>query len=42
MDFPLFLEFSRRGEMTQRDAFDESFKLVSECEELGVDSVWLA
>ena len=42
MDFPLFLEFSRRGEMTQRDAFEESFNLVDKAEELGVDSVWLA
>ena len=42
MDFPLFLEFSRRGEMTQRDAFDESFALVDLAEEVGVDSVWLA
>ena len=39
MDFPLFLEFSRRGEMTQRDAFEESFNLVDKAEELGVDSV---
>ena len=42
MDFPLFLEFSRRGEMTQRDAFEESFNLVDQAETLGVDSVWLA
>ena len=42
MDFPLFLEFSRRGEMTQRETFDESFALVDLAEELGVDSVWLA
>ena len=42
MDFPLFLEFSRRGEMTQKDAFEESFALVDLAEKVGVDSVWLA
>ncbi len=42
MEFPMFLEFSKRGAMTQKDAFDESFALVDYAEELGVDSVWLA
>ena len=28
--------------MTQKDAFEESFKLVGMAEDLGVDSVWLA
>ena len=42
MDFPMFLEFSKRPDMTQKDAFDESFGLVDLAEDLGVDSVWLA
>ena len=42
MHFGMFLEFPRPADSTYREAFDASFALVDEAEELGVDSVWLA
>ena len=42
MEFGLFLEFSCHDGLTQQDVFAESFALVDEAEQLGVDSVWLA
>jgi len=42
MDFGLFVEFPCRDGMTQQEAFAESFALVDEAEELGVDCAWLA
>ena len=42
MDIGLFLEFPRREEGTQQEAFQEGFALVDEAESLGVQSVWLA
>ena len=42
MDFGLFLEFPVREGSSENEAFKESFRLVDEAEELGVESVWLA
>ena len=42
MDFGLFLEFPRREEISQAEAFDECFELADKAEALGVDSLWLA
>ena len=42
MEFGLFLEFPVREGATENEAFKESFRLVDEAEELGVESVWLA
>ena len=42
MEFGLFLEFPIREGGTEKEAFDDSFVLVNEAEELGVDSLWLA
>lgn len=42
MDIGLFLEFPRREDGTQQEAFQEGFALVDEAESLGVQSVWLA
>ena len=41
MDFGMFSEFHTREGMTQEAAFDESFALIDEAENLGIDSVWL-
>ena len=42
MELGLFLEFPVREGSTDNEAFKESFRLVDEAEELGVESVWLA
>ncbi len=42
MEFGLFLEFPIREGGTEKEAFDDSFVLVNEAENLGVDSLWLA
>ena len=42
MEFGLFLEFPRPIDGDHHDAFTQSFRLVQEAEDLGVDSVWLA
>jgi alkanesulfonate monooxygenase SsuD/methylene tetrahydromethanopterin reductase-like flavin-dependent oxidoreductase (luciferase family) len=42
MNFGMFTDFHVRGNMTQADAFEESFHQVVEAEQMGIDSVWLA
>ena len=42
MNFGMFTDFHVRGGATQAEAFDESFGLVIEAENLGFDTVWLA
>ena len=42
MEFGLFLEFPRPIDGSHHDAFNQSFRLVQEAEDLGVASVWLA
>ena len=42
MDFGLFTDFHVRKNMSQSEAFDESFGHVAEAENLGIDSIWLA
>jgi alkanesulfonate monooxygenase SsuD/methylene tetrahydromethanopterin reductase-like flavin-dependent oxidoreductase (luciferase family) len=42
MDFGMFTDFHIRPQMTQAEAFEESFNQVQAAEELGMDSVWLA
>ncbi len=41
MDFGVFLDFLIRPGCTQADAFRESFDLVKQADEMGLDSVWL-
>ena len=42
MDFGMLTDFHVRRGMTQPEAFDESFGQVTEAENLGLDSIWLA
>lgn len=42
MDFGMFTDFHIRKNMTQAQAFEESFNQVEAAEKLGMDSVWLA
>ena len=42
MKFGLFHEFPCHGELGQSEVFEESFALVDQAENLGVDAVWLA
>jgi len=42
MDFGMFTDFHIRQNMTQAEAFDESFQQVEAAEQLGMDAVWLA
>ncbi len=42
MDFGMFTDFHVRKGMSQPEAFDESFAQVTQAENLGIDSVWLA
>jgi alkanesulfonate monooxygenase SsuD/methylene tetrahydromethanopterin reductase-like flavin-dependent oxidoreductase (luciferase family) len=42
MNFGMFHDFHIRGDMTQAEAFDESFAQVKTAEEMGMDSIWLA
>lgn len=42
MNFGMFTDFHIRQNMSQAEAFDESFRQVEEAEKLGMDSVWLA
>ena len=42
MNFGMFTDFHVRQNMSQAEAFDESFQQVEEAERLGMDSVWLA
>ena len=41
-EFGIFLEFPIKEGGTEKEAFDDSFVLVNEAEQLGVDSLWLA
>lgn len=41
MDFGIFLDYTVREGRTQRECFQESFKLVDIAEETGLDTVWL-
>ncbi|MFQ6029587.1 MAG: LLM class flavin-dependent oxidoreductase, partial [Dehalococcoidia bacterium] len=41
MHFGVFLEFPVSSGGTQLEAFHESFALIDEAEQLGVESVWL-
>jgi alkanesulfonate monooxygenase SsuD/methylene tetrahydromethanopterin reductase-like flavin-dependent oxidoreductase (luciferase family) len=42
MNFGMFTDFHIRPDVTQAEAFEESFKQVDIAEALGIDSVWLA
>ena len=42
MNFGMFTDFHVRGDMTQAEAFEESFNQIAEAEQMGMDSVWLA
>jgi alkanesulfonate monooxygenase SsuD/methylene tetrahydromethanopterin reductase-like flavin-dependent oxidoreductase (luciferase family) len=42
MDFGMFTDFHIRPQMTQAEAFEESFNQVEAAEHLGMDAVWLA
>ncbi|PKB66100.1 MAG: hypothetical protein BZY81_08035 [SAR202 cluster bacterium Io17-Chloro-G4] len=42
MNFGMFTDFHVRKGMSQPEAFDESFAQVTEAENMGIDSVWLA
>ena len=42
MQLGMFLEFPRPAGISYQEAFDASFTLVDEAEQLEVDSVWLA
>lgn len=42
MNFGMFTDFHVRPNVTQAEAFDESFRQVDEAERLGMDAVWLA
>jgi alkanesulfonate monooxygenase SsuD/methylene tetrahydromethanopterin reductase-like flavin-dependent oxidoreductase (luciferase family) len=42
MEFGSFMEFHRRLDATQAEAFNESFDHVEQVERLGLDAVWLA
>ncbi|MGH8063848.1 MAG: LLM class flavin-dependent oxidoreductase [Candidatus Entotheonellia bacterium] len=42
MDFGMFTDFHIRQNMTQAEAFEESFQQVEAAEKLGMDAVWLA
>ena len=42
MDFGMFTDFHIRPNMTQAEAFEESFQQVEAAEQLGMDAVWLA
>lgn len=42
MDFGMFTDFHIRQNMTQAEAFEESFHQVEAAETLGMDAVWLA
>lgn len=42
MDFGMFTDFHIRKNMTQAEAFEESFHQVEAAEKLGMDAVWLA
>jgi alkanesulfonate monooxygenase SsuD/methylene tetrahydromethanopterin reductase-like flavin-dependent oxidoreductase (luciferase family) len=42
MDFGIFMEFGRRQDISQAEAFREGFQLVDAAEEWGLDGVWLA
>src|SRR4029434_2641115 len=42
MNFGMFTDFHVRQNMSQAEAFDESFRQVEEAEKLGIDSVWLS
>ena len=41
MEFGLFVEFPYAGGLSDQEAFAQSFALVDEAENLGVDAVWL-
>jgi len=42
MDFGMFTDFHIRPQMSQAEAFEESFQQVEAAEQLGMDAVWLA
>ncbi len=42
MNFGMFTDFHVRSDMSQAEAFEESFSQVAEAERMGMDSVWLA
>src|SRR5687768_13639198 len=42
MDFGMFTDFHIRPQVSQAEAFAESFKQVEAAEMLGMDAVWLA
>ncbi|MGE3541083.1 MAG: LLM class flavin-dependent oxidoreductase [Candidatus Tectimicrobiota bacterium] len=42
MNFGMFTDFHIRPQVTQAEAFDESFRQAEEAERLGMDAVWLA
>ena len=42
MEFGSFMEFHVREHGSQADAFEESFAHIEQCEDLGLDAVWLA
>jgi alkanesulfonate monooxygenase SsuD/methylene tetrahydromethanopterin reductase-like flavin-dependent oxidoreductase (luciferase family) len=42
MNFGMFTDFHVRQNMSQAEAFDESFRQVEAAEKLGIDSVWLS
>ena len=42
MNFGMFTDFHVRADMSQAEAFEESFGQVAEAEQMGMDSVWLA
>jgi alkanesulfonate monooxygenase SsuD/methylene tetrahydromethanopterin reductase-like flavin-dependent oxidoreductase (luciferase family) len=42
MDFGMFTDFHIRPQLSQAEAFDESFSQVEAAEKLGMDAVWLA
>ena len=42
LEFGSFLEFHRRGDHTQAEAFQEWFAHVDQAEEQGLDAAWLA
>jgi len=42
MNFGMFTDFHVRPQMSQAQAFDESFRQVEAAEKLGMDSVWLS
>ncbi len=42
MNFGMFTDFHIRQNLSQTEAFEESFRQVETAEKLGIDSVWLA